>query len=125
MNKLEKQGMGEVRLGGKTTVLHGTFENLDLYETTSKSGIYAMLHRVGTGDVRASDLVNIIWCFSYDRDTEGWTKDDIMKIVFAASPQEIISVVGGFLNSLFTTVETGVEGAEGETKKKTTRRPRS
>lgn len=111
---IDEKGMGEMRVGDKTTVLHGTFENVALFEKHS-GGIYAMLHRIGTNDIHVTDLVNIIWCFSYDRDTEGWKKDDIMRAVFSAPPQQIIATVGGFLNVLFTPPATD----EDDTKKKT------
>ena len=114
---IDEKGMGEITIGSKSTILHGTFENVALFEKQC-DGIFALIHRMKTDTTTITDLVNIIWCFSYDRDTEGWSKDDIMRALFSASKDDIDNTLIGFIATLFTPPHVD----ETDTKKKTVRR---
>jgi hypothetical protein len=114
---IDEKGMGEITIGSKSTILHGTFENVALFEKQC-DGIFALIHRMKTNTTTITDLVNIIWCFSYDRDTEGWSKDDIMRALFSASKDDIDNTLIGFIATLFTPPHVD----ETDTKKKTVRR---
>lgn len=125
-NVLDKKGMGEIRLGDRTTILHGTLENIELYEQKF-DGIYSLVYRVGSGNFRATDLINLIWAFSYDRDTEGWTRQEIADVLLPASIHpvhgiEIGKVIQSFLSTLFTEIDPNIEEPVEDTKKKTRRK---
>lgn len=122
----DKKGLAEITIGGKTTTLHSTFENMSAFESVAKIGLYALIHRFTTNDVRLTDIVHVIWCFSLDRDTEGWTKEDISRALMQSQPAEVIVVVKSFLMLMFglTQAEEVAEEATGS-KKKTVRQPKA
>lgn len=103
----KQKGMVGITLGGKDTILHSTFENMSAFESHANIGLYALAHRFGTGDIRMTDVVNIIWCFSVNRNEEGWTKDEIAQAVIKSSSGEIVTIVQSFLLVLL-----GVDEAE-------------
>ena len=121
---LKKRGQVEIELGDRKTVLEATFENIALFEQTSGIGIYVAAHRFGTGDIRMTDLANIIWSFSADRDKDGWKKADIGKVIIAGGPDIAIQIATNFLVLMFGVDE---EDKSEDTQKKTVtrRKPRS
>lgn len=117
----KQKGMVGITLGGKETVLHSTFANMSAFESHANIGLYALAHRIGTGDIRMSDVVNIIWCFSINRDEDGWKKDEIAQAVLKSNAPEIIGIVQAFMIVLLGGSEETTE-EEPSAKKKPTRR---
>lgn len=117
---LKKRGQVEVAVNGNPTVLHASFENIAAFEETTHVGLYALANRFGTGDVRLSDIVNLVWCFSVDRDKEGWTKDEIAENVISAGPMDVAGTVDAFLMMLF-----GMDKAEEAAAEATQKKPRA
>lgn len=113
---------------GRETNLVASFENIALFEEQAKMGVYVFAHRIAEAkDIRLSDIVNMIWCFSYDRDTPGWTKDEIAETIMTAGPfgPQLAAVqVQGFLMMIFgldrqNPAENMASAADAITKKKT------
>lgn len=90
---MNAKGQAELTINGMTTILHGTFENTKLFEESSGYGIYEVLDLLQSGKVRHNHLVEIIWCFTYERDTKGWTKEEIHKRLFAANMDQVRELV--------------------------------
>lgn len=116
---IKKRGQVEIELGGRNTVLQATFENIAAFEESTGIGTYVIANRLGVGDVRVVDLVNIIWCFSYDRNKEGWTKNDIGQAIVMGGPDTAVRIATDFLVLMFGVDE---EGGDDTQKKPASRR---
>lgn len=120
---IKKRGQVEVELDGRTTILEATFENIAAFEERTGLGTYVVANRFGTGDVRIVDLVNVIWHFTYERDKDGWTKNDIGQSIVMEGPETAVKIATDFLILLFGAKDG--EEVEGEdTQKKPTPRSR-
>jgi hypothetical protein len=97
----KRRGEVEINIDGQKTILRATFNNIAAYEELTQVGMYQMAAKFGAGDIRMSQIINLIWIFSEDRDEEGWSQDEIAEMVMAAGPDAVVAVIEGFLSLLF------------------------
>ena len=94
-----KKGEHAVELGGQWHVLKASFSNIALFED-NVMGVYNFADKVAQGEVKMSDIVNVIYCFQIDRDN-GLSQDDIAEMVISDEPRKSIEAIASFMGVLF------------------------
>ena len=98
-----KKGEYAVELGGSWHVLKGSFSNIALFED-NVMGVYQFADKVSTGEVRMTDVVNVIYCFQKDREN-GLDQDGIAELVISDEPRKSIEAIAGFMGVLFAVAD--------------------
>lgn len=117
---IEKKGQLEIELSGKKTILHSTFENLALFEQVNSIGLPALILRIRMLDIRMTDVVNVLWAFSVDRDKDGWKKEDVFQACLQTPEIELHNILIRFINVMYGDAPEPTDDADTDedTKKK-------
>lgn len=95
-----KQGEYAINLNDQWFILKANFGNIALFEE-NVTGIYVFADNISNGNIKMTDIVNLLFCFNKDRETNGLTQDDYAQMVISAPPNESIEAVAGFMSVLF------------------------